>query len=207
MLEKEKYSVSFTAGALLLSETERVIDYLINGTLEESKKELIANNKIQINSESSRERVLNELVKRTKYVDKTIWNEFVRSSSQEKKILLLYVCYKTYKLMLDFASEEILNKWRTRNTKLFGDEVEYFLHKKSEIHPEINQWTEKTRKKAVQVILHILSEVGLLINNTITPLEANDKFWTIFIKLGDPWFLELALLNKQQRDKIYELVK
>jgi hypothetical protein len=202
VINQNTYSASFTAGSLLLEEISRVIEYILNDTLEEKKNELISNNTIKINSESARKRVLQEIRKRKKMVGSVVWERFAVSSQAERKILLFYVCLKTYTMLYDFQKEVVLESWKNMKRDLDERNVELFLEQKSHEHPEIDEWTDSTRDKVVQVIIRILKESGILIDSAITPLEATDEFWRLFGTLNDEWFLELALLNKVQREKI-----
>lgn len=197
-----KYSISFTAGSLLVNETVNVLNYLLEGTIDEKIDEIVLTNAIQINSESARKRVLQEIRKRYSAVDKSVWELFNHVSPQEKKILLLYISIKTYKLLEDFFVEVIIEKWKSQRLKLGERDIEIFLDKKSNKHSEIETWSDSTRGKVLQVILRILKESGILINGNISPLEAPDYFWEFFVDLGDPWFLDLALLAKNKRDRI-----
>lgn len=198
-----KYLISFTAGALMFDETVRVLEFILNETLEFEKNFIIEKNIIKVNSEAGRKRVLQEIRKRSKAVDKSIWELFNQSNKNEKKIILFYVVLKTYQIVFDFMREVILEKWKSLTSDFSERDIEIFLDKKIIEHPEIEIWTETTRAKVIQVIIRILKEAGILINNKIEPIIANYSFWKHFVKIGDPWFLELALLNKQQRDKIY----
>jgi len=198
----KKYSASFTAGSLLLEETSRIIDYIINDTIEEKKKEIITNNAIKINSESARKRVLQEIRKRKRAVNPVVWKRFAVSNQSEQKILLFYVCLKTYTLLYDFQKEVVLENWKNMKRELDERDVELFLERKSYEHPEIDEWTDSTRDKVVQVVIRLLKEAGLLIDYKLLPLEANNEFWKLFVELNDGWLLEFALLNKDQRDKV-----
>jgi hypothetical protein len=96
----------------------------------------------------------------------------------------------------------VLENWKNMKRDLDERDVELFLERKSHEHSEIDEWTDSTRDKVVQVIMRILKESGILIDSEITPLEVTDEFWKLFGALNDEWFLELALLNKDHREKI-----
>ncbi len=197
-----KYSVSFTAGSLLLDETNRILKYILNDELELKKEEIIKKNIIKINSESARKRVLQEIRLRARKVNKSLWGKFANASLKDKKILLFYVVVKTYPILSDFVKDVIIDKWKSLKLDIADREIEVFLDKKSSEHPEIEDWSESTREKVIQVIKRIMKEAGLLVNNQLKPLESADHFWKFFVQLGDPWFLDYALLNREQRERI-----
>ncbi|MCH7965549.1 MAG: DUF1819 family protein [Bacteroidetes bacterium] len=199
-----KYSASFTAGSLLLDEITRVLSFLLNDEIEEKRSEIINKNIIKINSESARKRVLQEIRKRNKSVDKSVWQMFESSVQAERKILMFYAVVKTYPLIADFMREVILNKWKSLKRDFEERDIEIFLDKKSTEHPEIEMWSKTTSAKVIQVIQRMLKESGLLTGNKLNSLEASNHFWRFFIQVDDLWFLELALLNKEQREIIIE---
>jgi len=207
MSKSIKYSASFTTGSLFLHETEKIVDYLVEQNLENNFEEITRKNILKMNAESSRKRVLREIIKRSKYVDNFVWKLFSEVEQNQKAILLFYVCCKTYQFILDFQIEVILEKFRSFDLVVTNDDVFRFIEKKSIDYNEIDVWSNDRKYKVTRATLLILEQAGLIKNDRLTPLEANNHFWLNFIKLGDPWFLELALLNKQQRDKILELNK
>jgi hypothetical protein len=197
-----KYSASFTAGSLLLDETSRVLKYILNDELELKRNEIIEKNIIKINSEAARKRVLQEIRKRNKAIDRSLWIRYENASVSERKIILFYAAIKTYALLSDFMKDIVVYKWKSLKRDFDEREIEVFLDKKSSEHPEIENWSVTTRAKVIQVIQRMLKEAGLLVNNKLNSLDANDHFWKLLIKVGDPWFLEFALLNKEQRERI-----
>jgi len=160
-----KYTASFTAGSLLLDETTRVLKYILNDELELKKDEIIKKNIIKINSEAARKRVLQEIRIRNKAVDKSVWEKFENASTRERKILLFYSTVKAYPILNDFMKDVIVNKWKSLKKDFSEREIEVFLAKKTAEHPEIEEWTETTRAKVIQVIQRILKEVGILVND------------------------------------------
>ena len=201
-----KYTASFTAGSLLLDETTRVLKYILNDELELKKNEIIKKNIIKINSEAARKRVLQEIRIRNKVVDKSVWEIFGNAATREKKILLFYSTIKAYPILNDFMKDVIVNKWKSLKKDFNEREIEVFLDKKTAEHPEIEEWSETTRAKVIQVIQRILKEAGILVNDKLNALESAVHFWRFFIQFGDAWFLEYALLNREQRERIIEKI-
>ena len=196
------YSASFTAGSLLFEEFNAILDIILKGNIENKKTEIINTNILKINSESSRKRVYSELKKRVKSVPRGIWDLYNDSNDLEKKTVLFYVVLKAHMLLLDFQTEIILSKYRSLNLDTDKNDIDIFLAKKSGNHPEIEQWSDLTRGKIKNTILLILRQAGIIKNNQITPISLSIQFWKKFIEVGDVWFLEVCLLNKNERDQI-----
>ena len=200
-----KYSASFTAGSLLLNEFNSLIKLILTTDLRKEKDTIIKENILKINSESSRRRVLSEIIKRVEAVDNSVWRFYTDCNENEKRALLFYVILKSHPLVFDFQREIILENFRTYNLIISKADIEMFLMKKSSSHPEIDSWSPSTLSKIIHTTILILQQSNILNNYTITPLTLTNIFWVKFIKVGDPWFLELALLNKAQRKIIHEL--
>ena len=76
------------------------------------------------------------------------------------------------------------------------------VDKKTSNHLEIDQWTATTKQKVATVMIRMLKEVGILRDAKIMALDASDAYWHNFVKIGEPWFLQACLLNKERRDQI-----
>ena len=198
-------NVSLTAGGLLHNETIAVINYLIEGNFKQLSEVIKNSNILKTNSQSSRNRLVTELRRRDKAINKEVWAWLKNNDSNEQKITLFYICLKSTPLFFDFQSEVVLGKWRSLDLKVSKADVLYFFDRKAQNYSEIDEWSETTREKAATVFIRILRECGILNNNQISRIEASNTFWYFFIKQGDPWFLELCLLPKERRESIMEL--
>ncbi len=98
-----KYSASFNAGSLLHRETTSILHLLEADNAQELLKNEVKNNQyIQINSETSRKRVITEITKRYAVVKPDFWGFYKTRNIQEQKVMLFYLCLKCYKLMFDY---------------------------------------------------------------------------------------------------------
>ncbi|MFH2144396.1 MAG: BrxA family protein [Bacteroidota bacterium] len=198
-----KYSASFTAGALLLRETDALLEVLFNENSKILIESEIKNNQlIQINSESSRKRVIVEIVKRFNAIDKKIWTQFRGFPDNEKKITLFYACLKTYPLIFDFHFDVTLLKWKASANK-----IDKFLYrmKLDEIgmnDPEVDQWTEQTKDKTISVYMRILRDIGMLQETKLVSITARKEFWSMILIEKDHWFLDACLISPTQKKEI-----
>jgi hypothetical protein len=197
-----KYSASFTAGGLLYDETIALLPLLNDNDLDLLDDQLGDNSVLQINSLSARKRVLFEIKKRYHLVGGDVFKSLNSANPTEQKIILLYICAKSYSIIFDFLIDVIIEKWLTRDLAISTAMVDQFLEKQSEKHPEIEEWTESTKYKISSVAVKMLKDSGLLINGQLTAVEASDEFWRQFVLYGDNWFLQTCLLNKKQREQV-----
>jgi excisionase family DNA binding protein len=200
--EQQKYSASFTAGGLLFEETLALLPYLNPHSINRIEEQIEDNTLLATNSEAARERVIREIRKRYAAAGDAAFSEISRSNLEEQRILLLYVCMKTYSLLFDFIIEVLTEKWLSRELLINTTDVERFLDKKSGTHNEIEEWKASTHEKVGTIMIRFLNESRLLVENTLHPLSASIDFWRFFVNAGDPWFLQAALLSKDQREQI-----
>jgi hypothetical protein len=199
------YSASFTTGPLLTDEIDAVIKFMDEND-QQNLEVIIKTDKIlRVNSVAGRKRRLREILNRIESVPEGYWNFYRQlSGKEEKSVFLYYVCMKYYSLVRDFHLEVILSKWRVLDTSYGKEEVERFLMRASMQHPEVDGWTEGTRKKISQVLTLMLKEVGIVAKEKIRLIFLPDKFWIFFIQHGEGWFLEAMFLTREQRDLLYK---
>jgi excisionase family DNA binding protein len=202
--EQQKYSASFTAGGLLFEETLALLPYLNPNSINMIEEQIEDNTLLATNSEAARERVIREIRKRYAAAGDAAFSEISRSNPEEQKILLLYVCMKTYSLLFDFIIEVVTEKWLTRDLVVNITDVERFLDRKSITHTEIEEWTDRTQKDTSSITIRFLKQSGLLLNETLNPLSGSNDFWRFFVDAGDFWFLQAVLLSKDQREQIIQ---
>ena len=196
------YTASFTSGALLFDEMERVVSFLASKCAD---RQLIVNSSevLTINSAAAKVRQGRELLKRYDSVEPSFW-EFYRTLTDKdsKKFAVYYACLRTYPMLMDFQLEVVLTKWRQMSTTLNKDDVFKFLKWASIKHPEIDEWKDSTLVKISRIAILMLKETGLLTNGILKPALLSDNFWIYFLEHGEGWFLEAMLLSKEQRQSL-----
>ena len=198
----QPYLVSFTAGGLLFDETISLLSYLTDDRINSISEQIKTNTLLQTNSQSARQRIVQEIKKRYKASNGDLFIHFKNLSQNEQKIIIFYTCVKTYSILSDFLLDVVVDKWLSRDVEINTSTILYFLDRQSSSHPEIDKWADSTIEKIATVIVRMLNEVGLLKGGSLAQLEAHDGFWKIFVQQRDPWFLQVCLLNKERRERI-----
>lgn len=202
-----RYSASFTAGSLLYKETTVLLPLILSEQKEQKMREEIKNNKyLHINSESARKRTITEVIKRVQNTDQLFWTFYMNSSPEEQKLLLFYVCLKTYPLMFDFHFNVTLKQWNSSSKAvdpyLYQMEIDEIA-----AHDEVvDKWTDQTKRKTIAVYLRILKEVQLLnTQNQLQPIHVEDHFWQFFVSSRELWYLDAGLLSTREKERIMQL--
>lgn len=203
---KSRYSASFTAGSLLHKETTALLPLLQSDNAEQRIREEVKNNEIlHINSESARKRIVFEVIKRKNSVYPAFWDFYALSSEEEQKILLFFLCLRTYPLMFDFHFNVTLRVWNSSSQMI---DPYYYQMEVEEIgirDEVVAGWSDVTKKKAIRVYLRILKEIKLLDkNNRLQAIDMVDQFWSYFVRNQYLWFLEACLLSNLQKERLIQ---
>lgn len=186
----KKYSASFTAAALLFEEFTRLKDLLSADDFETLIDQEIENNALLgIKTRAARQRVGLEIKKRYLNAPKDFWILFGEVGEVEQRLMLFFLCLKTYYLMLDFHLEVTLRRWKAMSTTLDVVDLQMRLDEIASMDEEVGSWSELTKQKTITVYLRTLKEAGLLKHEQlIKPVNTTPDFWDYFVKMGDPWF-------------------
>jgi hypothetical protein len=199
-----KYNGSFTSGALMLHESRVLIPLLLASNTEGIKLEIIEGGALKINALSSRKKKIGEISKRFKAVNRSVWERFMEADTNEQYLILYYACLKTYDMLRDFQIDVLLQKWRTGSLDFDKYIFLDFLFRQRPQHPEIDEWTDVTCEKLGQVLVVMLTELGLLKNGRLQELYFDDRVWSTFIKIRATWFLEALFLDDFRRQELVQ---
>ena len=148
-----------------------------------------------INSEAAKQRVSQEIRKRLKSETRQLfWEGYISSIPGEKPLLLLYVCAKTYNVLFDFLHQVIFEKMRSYQKQLGKEDFGFFVERKKNDHPELEDWSESTLKKVTNVIFLMLRQSGILKNDQLHLPDVSNHLILLFSELHEKWFLEFLMV-------------
>ncbi|MCF8307439.1 MAG: DUF1819 family protein [Bacteroidales bacterium] len=176
-----KYKLSFNAASLKLNETIKVAQFALDNNIQDFQS--IRDQGLVFSSSTHRTsiREFREIRKRLELltrgqIELLVSGDFIT----QKQIGFLAIC-KHYLFIRDFTVEVIREKLLSFDYQIFDGDYNAFFNRKTELHPELEDFSESTLKKAKQVMFLILSQVGII----------NDSQQRII----QPQLLEKALLN------------
>ena len=166
MQKDSKYILSFTAASLRLNEMVKVAQAAQeNGS---SDLNMVKESGVVFGSVKNRttDREFREVRKRLETLTPDQINIMIHGNFiSQKQIAFLSVC-KHYAFIRDFTIEVIRDKVLVFNFQLHESDYNSFINSKISFHPELEAFSESTRKKAKQVMFRILEQAGI-INNSI----------------------------------------
>ncbi len=162
-MNTEKYSMSFTTGALFHQESVKLARlYLEKGDWNEVRDEVIARNLLQARTTNSAKRICREICSRLKCLNRDELELLVEGNHQEQAYLLWLAVCRRYHFIYDFSAEVIRERFLTLRYDLSYEDYDAFFNAKMEWHEELEKITTATRNKLRQVMFKMLRETELL---------------------------------------------
>ena len=194
--ELKKYDANFTAGGLLFYEFKALEQILLKEDFELKIQQEEENNYvIGIVTMSARKRIISEIKRRCHTAPIGFWNYFFQWNDTEMKFGLLYLCFKTYPLVLDIHVEVALKKFITGNTMTAYD-IQMRLDEIASKDEHVAQWSNKTFDKINVQYRKALKDVGIYDGaNLNRPNNVSPLFWQYFESLNENWFLTACFLK------------
>ena len=208
LAKNSPYSASFTAAALMHSEMNALLPYLLKDCSAETVK--VIENSVEIlpiQSASARERVTLEMVKRFKTMTPSFWADYQSFPEPQQKLALFYVILKTYQLLYEFQLNVAVNRFNSANNTLKIDDLWLMFYDISTRDSFVDNWTEKTKRKAINVYLTMLRQVGLLNPETsrLQRIDIVQEAYIPFVQLGELWFLQACFIPAYEIETIKSL--
>lgn len=197
------YTAALTGGGFLFEETDALLPLLMapNST-ELLRNEKVNNNFMHVNSETSRSRFIAEIKRRYETMPRDFWEEYVKMPEGDRRAALLYVILKTYKIAFDFHINVTLKKWRSISKQVENSDLMIEFNEISAKDEFVDSWSDKTKEKIASTYITILRKAGICDKTGCLQVLkiGNPEFY--LTGLGEPWFLEAALLEPYQIENL-----
>lgn len=199
------YSASLTACGLQFNEFNLMLPILLSDDRDALIKHEIENNDtLHINSHKSRQRVIAEYKRRVDAMPRDFWTWYLTLDEQAKRIALLYVILKTYRIAFDFHIKAVLRKWNSVVQTLAKPDLMMAFSEIAVNDAFVDSWTDNTKDTVAKSFLTILRQVGMLdlFNAQLKPLKAQPQAYAYYLNHGEDWFLEACLLQTYEIEQI-----
>jgi len=167
----EAYSLSFTSGALLYSESITVAElYADLREWDHVRQVVIDENRLQMRTLNSSKRIYQEVASRLKTLRNEELDALLDFTLQERRYLLWLAICRRYRFIHEFAVEVLREKFLRLDPLISPAEYDRFFDAKAEWHPEMDEIRESTRGKQRQIVFKMLREADLITKeNAILP--------------------------------------
>jgi hypothetical protein len=189
------YNFAFTGASMKFHDFMRLANYVEENQIDVEEETLDPNVIMRRSNTRTNKREFQELIKRYKLLTPTQRIALLDMDVDgQKQIAMVAIC-KLYTFIRDFIVEVVREKFLALDFKLTDGDYQSFFNRKIELHPELEQFSESTVKKARQVTWRILEQAGL-INNTkdriILPQFVNQRVIEVIVQ-DNPALLKIFL--------------
>ena len=202
------YSASFTARALGYYEMESILPVLLDDSIQDKVKILSQDSThLQLATLGSRKRVLAEMLVRFNAVDRSFWDRYIDLGEKEKRLALLFVVLKSYRLLFELQVNLVIPKYYSPDRVLSKNDVYAAISEVASRDEFVDSWSEDTRKRAASQYVTILRQAGLIDESTDELREtdvADDELY-YYVKTGEIWFLQACLLPGYRVEQINQM--
>ena len=160
-----KYRLSFTAASLRLNETVKVAKAAHDSGITNLNE--VRDSGVVFSSGKARttEREFREIKKRLELLTPDQLEVMIHGDLiSQKQIAFLALC-KHYAFIRDFVIEVIRDKMLLFDYKINESDLNSFIKHKMYQHPELEEFSDSTMKKAKQVMFRILEQAGIINNS------------------------------------------
>ncbi len=198
-----EYSASYTGGGLLFEVTEALYPIIINKDADTLLFQEARENKfMKINSESSRIRIVQEIKNRSRHSNECFWSFYQSSNEKEKRLLLFYLCLKTYNLIYDFHFNVTVPKALALEMNIDTYKYQMRLDEIASTNCKVAKWSATTLKKVITSYVFMLEGAGLSTGSVFNKADVTPSFYCYFVKVGDLWALDAFLLKTHEKEKL-----
>lgn len=196
------YSAAITGGGFLFEETDALLPLLKSPDREALVKDELVNNHIfHINAEKSRSKAILEIKRRFDVMPPAFWEGYQAMNEDDRRIALLFVILKTYKILFDFQINVAIKKWNSVSRTIDLQDLAMEMNEIAAKDEFVDSWSESTKSKVASAYLSMLRKSGMMNRegNLVQLKPSNANF---YIRIGEPWFLEACFLAPYQIENI-----
>ena len=163
VMSGDSYILSFTAGGLLYHESIAVAEAFAScGDWEQTLQAVNDKNLLQSRVQATTVRKLREIRFRLQGLTPDQLQLLVDGSRTDQNMLLWLACCKRYRLLAEFASEILRDKFVRLELVITPEDIDAFMEAKALWHEELEQLKDSTRVKLRTVIMRMLRESELV---------------------------------------------
>lgn len=205
MKNTSPYSAAITGCGFMIDEMTAVLPLLMSDNADALLKDEIVNNQLlKINTETTRRRAIAEFVRRYKTMTVSFWNDYLAMSEDQQRVAMFFVILKTYRICFDFQINVVLKNWRSVSQAVSKDDLMMELTNIAAQDAFVDAWSVQTKSKVAATFLSILRHVGFVERDgyQIKRVSLPASSWQYYLRIGEAWFLDACLLPPYEIETI-----
>ena len=207
MKNTSPYSAALTGGGFLFKETDALLPLLLSSDRKNLLKDEKENNRLlQINAEKSRSKAILEISRRFDTMTPAFWNDYMVMDEDDRRIALLFVILKTYKICFDFHVNVTMKKWNSIEKMVKPSDLMIEFNNIACRDEFVDSWSDNTKDRVASAYSSILRKAGMMdANGELNAVQPSNADY--YLRIGEPWFLEACLLAPYQIENIKKQMK
>lgn len=189
----KKYNSSIVSGSLLMEESRKIADLLLeNIDSDQWYQAIVVENILQKRSPVTAKKQARLIKNRLILMDKALWLLVRDGSSQVASQALLSAAIKHSRLIGDFMNTVLRQHWQTFTKKIDVKDWNLYLEQCAQIDPEVDTWKATTRSKLKQIVFRILSEAKYIENTRyckLIPVSITPEVKSYLVKNKEDYVL------------------
>ncbi len=187
---------------------ESILPVLLDESIQDKVRVLSQDSThLQLATLGSRKRVLAEMLVRFNAVDRSFWDRYIGLGEKEKRLALLFVVLKSYRLLFELQINLVIPKYYSPDRVLSKNDVYAAISEVASRDEFVDSWSEDTRKRAASQYVTILRQAGLIDETTdeLRETDVADEELYYYAKTGEIWFLQACLLPGYRVEQIKQM--
>ena len=122
-------------------------------------------------------------------------------NEDDRRIALLFVILKTYKILFDFQINVAIKKWNSVSQTIDLQDLAMEMNEIAAKDEFVDSWSESTKSKVASAYLSMLRKCGMM-NREGKLVQLKPGNADFYIRIGELWFLEACFLAPYQIENI-----
>ncbi|MEH7248587.1 DUF1819 family protein [Neobacillus niacini] len=157
-----EYSAGFTKESWSEKEMEITLNLILKGYERKEVLDKILNeNLYQLRSPSSIQNRFQMVYRRSKLLDDTLKEHFLKANAHDRKALILLSFNLAYRFPKEFFFEVLVIKY-LQNEKLLKSDIGYYFEKKALESEKVKQWRPETIKRLISTLILFFRQSGII---------------------------------------------
>jgi|LSQX01.2.fsa_nt_gb hypothetical protein len=195
-----RYSLSFTAAAFRLNDFSKFAEFYVDAPAIIKTVDVDADKVLGSGMQKTNKRIAAELVKRYNTLTAAQRKLMIDGDFDEKKQICYLAIAKTYRFIREFIVEIVREKALLYDFQLSDADFSVFINRKTPLHPELEEFTDKTMYKVRQTLFKILADADIIDSTRtkqVKPQWVSSKVQEVIVDDNPEW-LKIFLISDSE---------
>ncbi|MDW7656804.1 MAG: DUF1819 family protein [Bacillota bacterium] len=162
-MAQNPYSLSFTTGTLMLTESVLLTElYIELGSWQRVREKVKQNNLLQGKTMKSTMTLMSEIISRLRFLSDEQLRRLTQAPEKDQKYILWLALCRRYQYIADFTVEVMGAAVRTPDKTVTRPDYQAFFDQKAVFYPRLQNLAESTQKTVANFIFRMAMQAGIM---------------------------------------------